>query len=67
MPSACAFSIEARTSAKSKSTAAASFGIARRTMTGAGETRSPSSTASKRSLNADSARALSLLGRSEAM
>ena len=33
---------------------------------GAGETRSPSSTASKRSLSADSARALSLLGRSEA-
>jgi len=67
MPSAWAFSIEARTSANSESTAAATLGIARRTLGGAGETRSPSSTARSRSLNADRARALSLLGRSEAM
>ena len=44
------------------STAAASFGIARRTLAGAGEMRSPSSTASRRSLSAASARALSLFG-----
>ena len=67
MPSAWAFSIDARTSANRVSTAAASFGIARAATGGAGEMRSPSSTAIRRSPSAASARALSLLGRSDAM
>ena len=52
MPSAWAFSIDARTSANRVSTAAASFGMVRRTEPGAGEMRSPSSTASSRSPSA---------------
>ena len=61
------FSIDARTSENSRSTEAASFGIVRRSAGGAGDTRSPSSTASRRSASEVKARALSLLGRSEAM
>ena len=67
MPSAWAFSIDERTSAKSASTAAASLGIVLRTDSGAGEMRSPSSIAISRSLSAVSARALSPFGRSDAM
>jgi len=66
MPSACAFSIDARTSANNVSTAEASLGITCLTIGGAGDTKSPSSTAIKRLRSAARARAFSLLGRSEA-
>ena len=66
MPSAWAFSIEARTSANKVSTAEASLGMTCLTIGGAGDTRSPSSTAISRLRSAARARALSLFGRSAA-